>query len=107
MRNAGFAQFEEELQGGLRFAHEKRVAAFRVALQEVAFSLVVQNFDLVLGAYLAAFREPPPCGEGAREGAILGVECGHVLVQRDFEAACVYILQQVEKLGAVQVPRGV
>ena len=107
MRNSGFAQLGEELEGGLRLAHEKRVAAFRVALQEMTFALVVQDLDLVLGAYLAAFREPPPCGEGAREGAVFGMECGHVLVQRDFKTACVYILQQVEKLGAVQVPRGV
>ena len=73
----------------------------------MAFALVVENLDLVLGADLAAFGEPPSGSEGAGECAVLGMERGHVLVQSEFETASVNAFVQVEKLRAVQVPRGV
>ena len=87
--HSGLLQFGQQLERGLRLAYEQRVAAFRVALQKVTFALVVQNFDLVLGANLAAFREPPAAGKRAGERAVFGMECGHVLVEGEFRAAAV------------------
>ena len=71
----------EQLECRLRLPDEQRVAAFGVALQKVPFSLVVEDFHLVLRADLAAFGEAPAVGERSRERTVFGVECRHVLVQ--------------------------
>ena len=39
--HSGLLQFGQQLERGLRLAYEQRVAAFRVALQKMTFSLVV------------------------------------------------------------------
>ena len=64
------AEAGEQFEGRLWFAHKERVAAFGVALQKVAFALVVQNFHLVLGANLATFGEAAARGKRAGEGSI-------------------------------------
>lgn len=76
----------------MRFADKERVAAFGIGLQEVASAFVVENFNFMLCANLFAFGEAAACREGAREGAVFRVECGHVLVQREFELASVDVL---------------
>ena len=91
----------------MRLTHKERVTAFGVALQEVAFTLVVQNFHLVLGANLAAFREATTRRERAGEGAVFRMEGGHVLVQSEFQALSVDVFEKVKELRAVKVPRGV
>ena len=52
-----------------------------------------------------AFGESAASREGACECAVFRVECGHVLVQREFELAPVNVLEQVKELGTVEVPR--
>ena len=91
----------------MRLADKERVAAFGIGLQEVAFALVVENFDFMLCANLFAFGESAASREGACECAVFRVECGHVLVQREFELASVYVLEQVKELSAVEIPRRV
>ena len=87
----GSAQVRQQFQGRLRLANKERVAAFRVALQKVTLALVVENFDLVLGTNLAAFGEPPTGSERTGECAVFGMECGHVLVEREFHAVAIDI----------------